>query len=571
MNRKTLLTLCLLAAATMGIWAQGPNGSGVYYRNANGKSGAALKTAMYNIIKSPKVTSYSGLKEAYKKTDVRPDGYLRDWYSNATKYTPGSSFSSSGSEGQGYNREHTIPQSWFGEAAPMKSDVVHVVPTDCAINNMRSDFPFGEVDSSKKTKYKESKNGYSKFGYSKTPGYTDLVFEPNDEIKGDLARIYFYMATCYEDQIAKWTKASGGTVIQGDSYQPYVQWTFDMLVRWSKLDPVDDVEKARNDAVYGVQKNRNPFVDYPGLEDYVWGSKKDVAFSYDHYEGGEVIIVEMVAQPEFSPAGGTYTDQVEVTITTATEGAAIYYTTNGTVPTESSTLYNGTITLKANTTLKAIAMKEGMEASEVTTANYVITTGGGEEPPVPIEGTIALNNSLFGTNFGGALKPAEMITFTATTDGITVSYDKGSGSSMFINNDQLRLYPGNTLTITSDKGALVTLEFTVVGNKGNKILQANTGTINGYTWTGNAESVTFSVDGGSGNLQLSKVNVATEALAPCAGDITGDGTVDMADLSAILQSICDGNNDAQADVNHDGRVDIGDVMTIIKEMMGPQH
>lgn len=569
MNRKTLLTLCLMAAATMGIWAQGPNGSGTYYRNANGKSGAALKTAMYNIIKSPKVTSYSGLKEAYKKTDVRPDGYLRDWYSNATKYTPGSSFSSSGSEGQGYNREHTIPQSWFGEAAPMKSDVVHVVPTDCAINNMRSDFPFGEVDSSKKTKYKESKNGYSKFGYSKTPGYTDLVFEPNDEIKGDLARIYFYMATCYEDQIAKWTKASGGTVIQGDSYQPYVQWTFDMLVRWSKLDPVDDVEKARNDAVYGVQKNRNPFVDYPGLEDYVWGSKKDVAFSYDHYEGGEVIIVEMVAQPEFSPAGGTYTDQVEVTITTATEGAAIYYTTNGTVPTESSTLYNGTITLKANTTLKAIAMKEGMEASEVTTANYVITTGGGEEPPVPIEGTFALNNSLFGTHFSGNFSTSPV---TATVDGITICYDKASGSNIYMTDTHLRLYAGNTLTITSAGAPLTELEFTVILNKNNKTLQANTGSVSGYTWTGNAQSVVFSVNEGSGHLQLSQVKVTTAGSSSAVeGDVTGDGAVDWTDLSAILQSICDGNNEPQADVNHDGRVDIGDVMTIIKEMMGPQR
>ena len=529
-KRITLITTCLLALATTVI-AQGPNNSGTYYRNADGKCGKELKTALYNIIKEPKVTSYSGLKDAYKKTDTRPDGYLRDWYSNATKYTPGSSFGSGSGEGQGYNREHTIPQSWFAEASPMKSDIVHVVPTDAAINGMRSDFPFGETDPNK-TKYKESKNGYSKFGYSKTPGYSGLVFEPNDEVKGDLARIYFYMATCYENQVASWDNASGGTVISGDSYQPYVQWTFEMLMRWSQLDPVDSIERARNVAAYGVQKNRNPFVDYPGLESYIWGKMKEVPFSYNNYEQGDTI--KRVETPFFTPEEGLYNDSVIVTIASATEGATIYYTINGsdvtvgaaTVPAGSSQavqIYTEPIILKATTTLKAIAVKDGMFDSRQATATYRVkkhTSGEGET----MEITFALNNSSFGTSYNGALPTGDKQDLTATADGVTVTYALGSGTNRYCNNSQIRLYQKNQLIISTTEGVLTAAEFTKAGDS-KKTIQASVGTVDGLSWTGEDESVVFTVNDGSGNLPLSSVKVTL--LIPgetveIPGDVNGD-------------------------------------------------
>jgi len=82
MNIRQIITnllattmLCLVAATT---WAQGPNNTGTYYQTANGKKGEALKTALFNIIKNPDVTSYDGLIEAYKKTDKRLDGTIRD-------------------------------------------------------------------------------------------------------------------------------------------------------------------------------------------------------------------------------------------------------------------------------------------------------------------------------------------------------------------------------------------------------------------------------------------------------------------------------------------------------------
>ena len=478
--------------------AQGPNGSGVYYKNADGKSGEALKTALYNIIKvkthSP---SYDELIELYKQTDTRADGYVRDWYSNVTNFTHVTDKAGNyKKEGDCYNREHSVPQSW---GAP-KADIVHVIPTDGYVNNRRGNNPFGEVGN---VTY-QSANGYSKLGSCKTAGYSGTVFEPNDEVKGDIARIYFYMSTCYEGQANNWS----GEAFGGSKYQPMSEWTYDMMMRWSKLDPVDDVEKARNNAIAkeDVQGNRNPFVDYPGLEDYVWGDKKDVAFSYDNYQGGgDIVVTERVAQPVFSPEGGTYEDQVEVTITTDTEGATIYYTTNGAEASINSRLYEGPITLTSTATLKAIAVKEGMSTSYQTTATYTITSSGsGEETPSDAV-EIALNNALFGTSFEGSIQSSSQGTFTGTKSGITVTYAKGDGSSMYINDEQLRLYQGNTLTISTSSGKMTEVEFTIVLNKGNKTLSATEGTVADGIWTGNAQTVTFSVNSGSGHLQLSQV------------------------------------------------------------------
>ena len=128
MKRHLLLTaaamLCCMA------WAQGPNGSKTYYKDADGKSGKALKTALSTIINDHTNIGYDRLYEAYKKTDTRADGYVRDWYSNATNYKHGVDNKGNYSkEGDMYNREHSVPQSWFSEKAPMKADIVHVLPT----------------------------------------------------------------------------------------------------------------------------------------------------------------------------------------------------------------------------------------------------------------------------------------------------------------------------------------------------------------------------------------------------------------------------------------------------------
>ncbi len=287
---RRLLAAAWLTAVTMTAVAQGPNNTGKYYKPAQDKQGQELKTALFEIIRDPSVVSYDALRQAYTRTDVRPDGKLRDFYSSITAYEPGSAMASGNYEGYNYNREHSVCQSWFGKRSPMVSDIVHVIPTDGYVNSRRNNNPFGEV-TDQTAQVKTSEGGYSKWGAPRAglgaPAEVTTVFEPNDEVKGDIARIYMYMATCYENIATTFTEGTGQYVFNADgtAYQPLQQWVLDMMMRWSKQDPVDSIERARNDSIYLVQQNRNPFVDYPGLEDYVWGDKKETAFSYDYYEG----------------------------------------------------------------------------------------------------------------------------------------------------------------------------------------------------------------------------------------------------------------------------------------------
>lgn len=272
----------LLIAAHL--FAQGPNNSGTYYKNADGKSGKDLKTAMSGIISKHETLSYNALWDAFYTTDKRTDGKVWDMYSNATNFTFGTDQDkgSHKTEGAAYNREHSFPKSWFDDEYPMYTDLMHIMPTDGFVNERRGNSPFGETDKPTYT----SKNGFSKLGKSSVSGYSGTVFEPNDEYKGDFARIYFYMVTCYEDKVSGWNC----DMLSGDKYPALADWALKMLLRWAEEDPVSQKETDRNAAVCKLQGNRNPYVDYPGLEQYVWGSKVSDIFSYDNYDSSTGIV-----------------------------------------------------------------------------------------------------------------------------------------------------------------------------------------------------------------------------------------------------------------------------------------
>ncbi len=497
--RLNLLVTCLLTVLCT--WAQGPNNSGMYYQNANGKSGQALRSALYEIINPHTDLGYDGLWTAYQTTDKRPDGFVRDWYSNTTSFRFGTDQAGNYSkEGDVYNREHSVPQSWFNKAKPMKADVVHVIPTDGYVNNRRSNNPFGEVSN---VTY-ASNNNYSKVGSCRTTGYSGTVFEPNDEIKGDIARIYFYMSTCYADRNDGWGGIFTSTGL--------VSWHMDMMMRWSKQDPIDDVEIARNNAVYQLQKNRNPFVDYPGLEEYIWGSKTTRAFSYDNYGNGTA---EVVAAPVFQTEAGTYYNKVEVSITCLTAGAEIRYTTDGSDVNSYSKLYQNAITLTETTTLKAKAFKGERESAQAV-ATYTIKESGGDDPSAGDENLeIALNNVFFGCNYTGSMN-TEGGDLTGTQDGVTVVYSLGTGSHRYCNAYQIRIYPGNTLTVSMADAEMTAIEL-VTPMAGNAII-ASTGSMDGYQWTGNAKEVVFSCDGSTGHAKVSSLKVVVADSE--AGDVT---------------------------------------------------
>ena len=295
----SFLTFTLLTLTATTSFAQGPNDSGTYYQAADGKKGAELKTALCAIIKeNHQKILYDDLWGYYTTTDLRDDGKIWDMYSDITNYTPVTKGQSSyPNEGSGYNREHSFPNSWFGgdKQHIAYADLFHLYPTDAYINNMRSNYCFGEVSNPTKT----SQSGISKLGPCSVEGANNVTcFEPNDIYKGDFARTYFYMVTRYEDEIATWYTSYGSKVgisatLDGTTYHAFKDWQLNMLMKWAKNDPIDNPiakETPRNIAVYGIQKNRNPFIDYPGLEEYIWGEYKDIAFSYDHYDPTPTII-----------------------------------------------------------------------------------------------------------------------------------------------------------------------------------------------------------------------------------------------------------------------------------------
>jgi endonuclease I len=196
---------------------------------------------------------------AYYTTDDKPNGKVWDMYSDIPggippyEYTFGTDQGgSAGSEGTGYNREHSWPSSWYGAISPMYTDVFMVYPTDNEVNNRRGNYPFGEVAAPTWT----SLNG-SRLGACSYPGYSGIVFEPIDEYKGDFARSYFYMTTRYFGEDAGWP---GSPMADGAVLVP---WAKAMLLEWNAADPVSTKEIDRNEAIYAIQHNRNPFIDRP--------------------------------------------------------------------------------------------------------------------------------------------------------------------------------------------------------------------------------------------------------------------------------------------------------------------
>lgn len=279
-SRNCLLLVVLTCLFPFFVFAEIPAG---YYDDAVGKSGEDLQKSLSTILNDANDVGYNGLWNLYKTTDRRFDGKVWDMYSDVTNYTFGTDQCGSyGSEGDCYNREHSVPKSWFNKQSPMVSDIWHVYPTDGKVNGMRSNYPFGEVASDAPG----SENGFSKWGKCKTPGYSHTVFEPNDEYKGDFARTYFYFATRY-----KGVATSGyGAEVFSSAYPYITKWQLDMLLRWHEQDPVSQKELDRNEAVYeSRQGNRNPFIDYPELVDLIFGDSRNIPFMPD---GGDAPYIE---------------------------------------------------------------------------------------------------------------------------------------------------------------------------------------------------------------------------------------------------------------------------------------
>lgn len=267
-HRMVVMSLTLLLGCSL--WAQIPEG---YYSTAEGKSKGELKTALHNKIKVGKRLSYgsgtSSTWSGFEKSDLHPSGYVWDMYSNNKRYFPGN-----GGAVSGMNIEHSVAKSWWGGSNnDAYKDLYHLNPSDAAANSARSNYPLG-TNSGSRFNNGSIKVGNNTYG----SGYNGLCFEPLDEYKGDFARAYLYMFTCYEN--FNWSGTEAPTMlIANETYPMLKSWAKDLLVEWSRKDPVSEKERNRAEAIYKIQQNRNPFIDHPELVEYLWGNKVGQAFT----------------------------------------------------------------------------------------------------------------------------------------------------------------------------------------------------------------------------------------------------------------------------------------------------
>ena len=265
---KTALSVLFFMLFTA-LYAQIPAG---YYYHAMGTTGADLKTKLSEISYPQKVLSYGGGEsgytwEGFSKTDKNEDGSVIDMYSDVIRYFDGINAVS------GMHIEHSLPKSWWGSHVNYAyKDLFHLYPSDGITNSTKNDLPLGEISLIVNFDNGVSKTGQNIFGNS----YSGNCFEPSDEYKGDFARSYLYISTIYEGFDHLWKSP----MMDNNRYPVWKPWAIDLLLKWNKQDPVSEKERKRNEVIFGIQGNRNPYIDYPELAEYIWGENKNSQYPF---------------------------------------------------------------------------------------------------------------------------------------------------------------------------------------------------------------------------------------------------------------------------------------------------
>lgn len=247
-----------------------------YYQNiesaiSNGNRCATLKTALHNLIDNHTVIPYtsSGSYDVLNfmcANDMAANGTVLDRYTNDSQGT-----CSNGNLPNGMNRDHILPSSWWGgsSGAPQYTDLFNLFPSDASANSAKNNYPLGNVGNANFT----STNG-TQVGSDSPNCIAANVFEPTNIYKGDFARAFLYMATRYEDVIASWETQNnvGDEALTNNSFIPYETCLMNIVLQWHQDDPVSQLEIDRNEAIFNIQGNRNPFVDHPEYVALIWDS-----------------------------------------------------------------------------------------------------------------------------------------------------------------------------------------------------------------------------------------------------------------------------------------------------------
>ncbi len=372
-----------------------------YYNSVNG-TGSSLLSSLNNKIKLSSWVGYDNLKAAYAYTDVRADGKIYDLYSDVTNYVPGSNFAGSYTNpGDGYNREHVIPQSWWNKGtAKQGCDLFIVLPSDAKINGVRDNNPYGITTSGKVWKV-TGDTFENRCGDSTNTSYVSgTVFEPFDNRKGDIARIYFYAVAAYltggegYGAVTNWTGGEGSSVFSSTGNNGFVQNYLNLLLKWHKEDPVSQWEINRNNNVEDRQGNRNPFVDHPSWVDLIWGGTyPSSGLNYENTNNGTATVVNgQISGASNNPSA---------TISPSTPSVQVGNTVNLT-----ATLSN------------------------VTNANNITWTSSDETKATVVKGTTSTTSSIATVTGGAAGNPTIYCKHSGTTIGsVTVSVTSSGGGN----------------------------------------------------------------------------------------------------------------------------------------------
>ena len=297
MKRTLLFILCSFFALAMTAKTVTPAASlPAYYVKIDGKSGKSLFDAVQTVTKTGYSSlGYDGLWGAYPYTDVHENGYVWDMYSDCTWKSINSNHCGEyKNECDCYNREHSIPKSWYGGTTSGPGcDIFHLVPTDGKVNGIRSNYAFGEVSSADYNKH-GNKRGSAKsitiIGGNTIAGNTGAtiscsgtVFEPRDEYKGDFARGYMGALLRWAGEKAFTSGEGSKTFTTNFSTGSFglTKYGVALLMKWHRQDPVSKKEIDRNNGIQQTQGNRNPFIDYPYLAEYIWGEKAGETLNLD--------------------------------------------------------------------------------------------------------------------------------------------------------------------------------------------------------------------------------------------------------------------------------------------------
>lgn len=293
-----------------------------YYRKAEGLRGTELKEALHNLIQPAFVLDYGGgvgkTWSGFWQTDQMENMQVRDRYSNTVRY-----FNPDMSAVSNMNIEHIWANSWWGHVKNNAyQDLFNLYPADATANGRKSNNPIGIVDGT--IAYT---NGVTKVGKSTSYRADSLitVWEPADQWKGDFARTYFYMATCYSHMTSLWTTTEGLLTVDPNSPLLMRPWVYNLMLEWAEADPLDEIEQERCDAICEIQGNRNPFVDYPELCYYIWGDKADEQFYCTEEHGAEIFVPAASEEIDFGlhPLSRPFSAKVQVRGRGLNEGAQL--------------------------------------------------------------------------------------------------------------------------------------------------------------------------------------------------------------------------------------------------------